>query len=41
MVGHPFGKSGGHRHCGCGDINIPTNKVILPQIQDPIFVGYL
>lgn len=27
-------KTGGHRNCGSGDINIPEIMVILPQIQD-------
>ena len=25
---------GDHRHCGSEDINIPTNTVILPQMQE-------
>ena len=34
MVSHHPGKFCGHRHCSSGDINIPANTVILPQMWD-------
>ena len=34
MVSHHSAKSGDHRRCDSGDINIPANTVGLPQIQD-------
>ena len=34
MLSHHPAKFGGHRHCGCGDMNIPTNSVMLPQMRD-------
>ena len=40
MSQHPA-KFGGHRHCGSGDINIPANTVILPQMRDIRYRIYL
>ena len=41
MVSHYPGKFGGHSCCGSGDMNVPTNIVILQQIRDAAFVRYL
>ena len=40
MIIHPFAKFGGHRQRDSGDMNIPPNTLIIPQMRDLMFVGY-
>ena len=34
MVNQHHAKFGGHKNCGSGDISIPGNTVIVPQMRD-------